>query len=63
MAPVARLTRRRIEQAKVMLSAGDSVTRTAHRCGFEDMHYFSSLFRKHVGVPPSEYAARPKAKV
>jgi len=62
-APVAWLTRHRMEQAKVMLAAGDSVTRTAHRCGFEDMHYFSTPLRKHVGVPPSEYAARPKVKV
>jgi AraC-like DNA-binding protein len=59
VSPVAWLTRHRIEKAKVMLAAGDSVTRTAHRCGFEDMHYFSTLFHKHAGVPPSRYAVRP----
>lgn len=56
--PVTWLTRHRIEQAKVMLAAGDTVTRTARRCGFKDMHYFSSLFHKHAGVPPSTYAIR-----
>jgi AraC-like DNA-binding protein len=44
----------RINQAENMLRAGKwNVTEVAGFCGFTDVFYFSRLFKKHKGVPPS----------
>jgi YesN/AraC family two-component response regulator len=46
----------RIEKSKIFLSAGEySVTETAYGCGFNDSNYFSTVFKKHTGVTPSQY--------
>lgn len=45
-----------ISRAKAMLSAGDiTVREVAFATGFEKDAYFSRFFKKHVGIPPSEY--------
>ncbi|MEL7608006.1 MAG: helix-turn-helix domain-containing protein [Bacillota bacterium] len=47
----------RIETAKRMLSVpGTSIYKVSSFCGFGDTNYFSKIFRKKVGVPPSFYA-------
>lgn len=38
-----------------LLGSNDSVKEIAHSLGFEYSHYFSSLFKKKVGVSPSEF--------
>jgi AraC-like DNA-binding protein len=38
-----------------LLGSDDSVKEIAHSLGFEYPHYFSSLFKKKVGVSPSEF--------
>jgi AraC-like DNA-binding protein len=44
----------RINQAEDMLRAGKwNVTEVAGFCGFTDVFYFSRLFKKHKGIPPS----------
>ena len=44
----------RINQAEDMLRAGKwNVTEAAQNCGFTDVFYFSRLFKKHKGIPPS----------
>lgn len=44
----------RINQAEDMLRAGKwNVTEVAAHCGFADVFYFSRLFKKYKGVPPS----------
>jgi AraC-like DNA-binding protein len=44
----------RINQAEDMLRAGKwNVTEVASHCGFTDVFYFSRLFKKHKGIPPS----------
>ncbi|MCL1844058.1 MAG: AraC family transcriptional regulator [Defluviitaleaceae bacterium] len=44
----------RINQAEDMLRAGKwNVTEVAQHCGFTDVFYFSRLFKKHKGIPPS----------
>ncbi|WP_270170884.1 AraC family transcriptional regulator [Paenibacillus sp. SYP-B4298] len=48
------INRIRINNAEMMLSSGDfTVTETAERCGFQDISYFSNLFKAMKGYPPS----------
>ena len=44
----------RLNQAEDMLRARKyNVTEVAQSCGFSDVFYFSRLFKKYKGVPPS----------
>lgn len=45
----------RIEKAMTKLDEGLSVTETALSCGFENMSYFTLVFKRKTGVTPSEY--------
>lgn len=46
----------RINQAKVLLSASDvPVTNVALLCGFSDVNYFSTVFKKDTGLAPTAY--------
>lgn len=48
------INRIRINNAEMMLTGGDfTVTETAERCGFQDISYFSNLFKAMKGYPPS----------
>lgn len=58
MTPLQYLTNRRLENAANILAVqfGEgNVSETARLCGFSDPLYFSRLFRKKYGVPPSRY--------
>ena len=45
-----------ISEAKNMLTGGDqSVSEIAYALGFENLPYFSRLFKKEVGVTPKEF--------
>ena len=45
----------RLNQAEDMLRTGEwNVTEVSLRCGFGDVFYFSRLYKKHKGVPPSK---------
>lgn len=44
----------RISRAKVFLKT-KSVTETAIACGYSNLSYFSSVFRKHTGMTPAYY--------
>ncbi len=46
---------KRIEKAKELLKKGKKVTETCYEVGFVSLGSFSSLFKKKVGLPPSEY--------
>ena len=46
---------KRIQKACQMIADGHNVTETAYSCGFADPNYFSKVFKKMVGVSPSEY--------
>ena len=53
------LTAVRIEAAKHLLTEGNSrMSDIAFDVGYQDSHYFSYLFKKHVGVSPREYRSR-----
>lgn len=53
------LSRRRVERAEELLRTADlSVTEICMLVGFTSLGNFSSSFRKHTGLSPSEYRAR-----
>lgn len=43
----------RMEKAIGLLKNGESVADVAWAVGFEDSVYFSKVFKKHFGFPPS----------
>ncbi|MCX7711783.1 MAG: AraC family transcriptional regulator [Clostridia bacterium] len=48
------ITKIRINSAESLLSMGGyTVGEAAVRCGFEDIYYFSKVYKKYKGVPPS----------
>ncbi len=53
--PIDYLIEIRINRAKNLLKDGYSVTDTSRLVGFNDIYYFSRMFKKHEGVSPSEY--------
>lgn len=54
--PNAYITRYRMQKAMVMLSdCSVKVYEVAEKVGYKDIAYFSSTFKKVVGVTPSEY--------
>ena len=53
----------RIEAAKHLLTEGNSrMSDIAFDVGYQDSHYFSYLFKKHVGVSPREYRSRSEER-
>lgn len=58
---LAYLNAYRVEHAKRLLSAGEPRIGTVlGACGFRDAAYFSRVFRRTVGVSPTEYAGGAK---
>lgn len=45
----------KMERAKILLSDDYSVGETAEMLGYENVGYFSRLFRESIGISPSEY--------
>lgn len=57
--PIDYLTEYRIKEAcKLLRSSNLSIAEVAVSVGFFDQFYFSRVFKKSMGVPPSKYAAR-----
>ncbi len=56
MTPIEFLTRKRISEAKTLLSDTDmSVSDIGRAVGYTDRSYFTSVFRKYEGFSPSDY--------
>ncbi|MGB3275263.1 MAG: 4-hydroxyphenylacetate catabolism regulatory protein HpaA [Castellaniella sp.] len=50
---------RQLQEAKrLLLHSGQSVNQICFTLGFRDPAYFSRFFRRHVGMPPSDYSSR-----
>ncbi len=59
----AYVLRRRIERARELLADGTQpVSRVAYAVGFNDLSYFSRVFRRQVGMPATAYVARVAAR-
>ena len=54
-APNEYLTNVRIEEAKKLLQLGYSNVNVAEMVGYNDVAYFSRLFKKHEGISPSKW--------
>ena len=50
----------KIGKAVSMLDAGATVKEAASSLGFADQFHFSKVFKRHVGVPPSDLRAKRK---
>jgi AraC-like DNA-binding protein len=49
----------RLEQAARLLKEQKvNVTQVAYAVGFSNLAHFSTIFRKHFGITPSEYAEK-----
>lgn len=56
MSPVRFVTKMRIDYAKELLVTNRwSVSEIAEMCGFSNAYYFSNVFKKQTGFPPSQY--------
>ena len=56
VSPSTYLTRHRINQAKLLLTAGEkSIDEVAMAVGIPDRSYFGRVFRREVGLPPGAY--------
>ncbi|MGI5893333.1 MAG: helix-turn-helix domain-containing protein [Candidatus Merdivicinus sp.] len=50
----------RLDHARaILLNESASIHETAARCGFRDEFYFSRMFRKKFGLPPSQFRQLP----
>lgn len=60
MPPTAYLIRLRLQRAMdILIRNHQNVAETARAVGYDDPFYFSRLFRKHMGVPPSAILKEP----
>ena len=58
------VTRLRIGLSVELIKQGaDSVFEIAEKCGFNDSFYFSKVFKKVMGVSPSEYIKEKKSEL
>jgi DNA-binding response OmpR family regulator len=53
--PLDLIRHTRLQKALQHLQAGMNVSEAAWEVGFDDPAYFGKVFKKHFGVPPSEY--------
>lgn len=59
MAPIEYVHTLRLEEAKQLLESGDEpVEAVAQEVGYEDAAFFGRLFRRKVGVTPTQYRKR-----
>lgn len=56
------INRIRINKACDLLASGETVFETAYQCGFSDPFYFSKVFKRMKGIPPSEFTARNRTR-
>ena len=56
MSPKQYLLNKRLTRAKELLKETNaSVFEIANSVGYDDQLYFSRIFKKHIGISPTEY--------
>lgn len=55
LSPHNYLMLKRIEKAKELLQKGETLTNTAHICGFNDQSHLNRRFKSIMGLTPGEY--------
>ncbi len=55
MSPIKYVNYTRIEKAKTLLQSNNSISQIASVLGFDDPLYFSTVFRRFVGLSPEKY--------
>ncbi len=50
-----------IDRAKILLESNMKIHSIANELGFSDPLYFGRVFKKYVGMPPSEYRSKAKS--
>lgn len=64
MTPMEYLQHFRIEQSKkLLLQTSWSIARIAEEAGFQSVSYFSSVFARREGIPPTEFRRKFIANV
>ncbi len=64
LSPLKYLITRRLNASLRLLSDPNvSVTEAAHSVGYPDEYYFSRLFKKQMGLTPTDYASRAQVSV
>ena len=59
--PVKHITKLKINRACELLRTGKfNITEVSHLCGFENVYYFSNVFKKLIGVSPKNYVDNKK---
>jgi AraC-like DNA-binding protein len=54
--PMQFINKKRVEKAQTLLLESQmELADVSHKVGFDDVFYFSRVFRKIAGVPPSQY--------
>ena len=63
ISPKQYIIQKRIEHAKLLLATGDtSISHVAQSCGMPDGTQFTLLFKKYVGVTPSQFRRESKCR-
>ncbi|APT44671.1 AraC family transcriptional regulator [Bacillus safensis] len=58
------LMKKRLTRAKQLMAQGnDKLKNIAHEIGYQDPYYFSRLFKKKMGVSPSQYMKSRQRKI
>lgn len=59
--PITHITNLRLRKSKMLLSHTNlSVDEISKKCGFNEYSYFTRLFKKHFGMPPSNWREENK---
>ena len=52
----------RLRSAKLLLAKGERVGDVAEQVGFHSVHYFSRIFKRRLGLAPTQFARRCRGK-